>query len=132
MRWILMLLLTAAFVSAEDVIIAGEITEDDKTTVVSGATVIVSCNSEVDSTTSDTDGIYEVEFSDSTCTVGDNVTVTASKDGMVGSNTSVVKSYTTVNLAIVNVSIPEFGTITAGLALLGGAAVHYWRKRKLR
>lgn len=136
---VLMLLGAFSVVAAESVVlVTGTIYESDGTTEVQGATISAVCEHDSTTydadtdTTSDTGGDYSLTFTGKPCTEDDMVTVTATKDGKSGSDSDVIKNFSAIGLdiAIINVSIPEFGTITAGLALLGGAAAHMWRRRK--
>ncbi len=68
------------------------------------------------------------------CTVGSTATVEASKEGVgSGVNSKEVMNFpTTVDVAIINVQIPEFATVSAGLALLGAGAAYAYRRRDIR
>jgi len=125
-----MALLTVVSAMAEQVIVAGTIYEEDGVTEVSGATVQVVCDQESESTTSDDDGDYSVDLSDTTCDAGETVIVTASKGSAVGVESDTVVDYTYINLAIVNVTIPEFGLIAGGMSFLGAAGAYIAMRRK--
>ncbi len=117
-------------VSADsETIVAGKIYETDDMTgpVVSGADVTVDCYHDGDSspnteeTTSADNGAYGVGFDEDECDDEDEVIVTATKDGMSGSKSGNVTGdfIGDLNVAIINVSIPEFSAIAASIALIG-------------
>jgi hypothetical protein len=90
---------------------------------VAGANVQVTCmgNVETDSMT-DAAGSYLVVFSATDCPSGSTVSVVAEKDGESGTASGTANGLTTkLNVAIVNVSIPEYGLI--GAILAGGAGI---------
>ncbi|HVQ44307.1 MAG TPA: hypothetical protein VMT30_05070 [Candidatus Saccharimonadia bacterium] len=111
--------------------VTGVITENS--IAVAGATVTVTCNgnAQVDTTT-DAHGSYLVVFPVADCAFGDTVKVVAKKGGKSGVSSGTVTGITTkLNLAIVNVSIPEFGllgSLMAGTAGIGMLA--YMRRRQ--
>lgn len=104
----------------------------DSGNAVANANVTVTCNGHMASDTTDTQGAYRISFPAGDCPFGSTVKVTASKGGMTGMASNTVRGITTkLNLAIVNVSIPEyglFGAITAAGAGLG--VVAYTRRRQ--
>src|SRR3989338_3057110 len=79
-------------------LVAGKIYNSDYSSVVSGASVLVTCTSTAGSfdlsTTSLDDGTYAVRFNESECTVrdtvGDTVKVSASKNTLSGENSGTV------------------------------------------
>ncbi len=112
--------------------VTGYITEN--TTPVSGASVSVVCNSNTQSTASDTDGSYLVSFLASNCPLGSQITVSAVKDSMSGTSTGNASKITTkLNVAVIDVAVPEIGTIAAisSLTVAGGAIV-YSRRRQMQ
>lgn len=102
-------------------VISGVVTDSSKGgKPVRHARVTVVCNNHAKTTTTDKNGAYSVTFKPGQCGVGSKVTVVATKSGSGGVSTSTVTAGTIkLNVAIVNVSLPEFGIIT-GFA--GGAA----------
>lgn len=113
--------------AAPATMVYGKITLDDNVTPVVGADVTVDCNGNILATTSGADGMYYVFYPNTDCTAGDMVTVsvdygdgeaTGSGEGEV-SFSEVCK----INTSLVNVSIPEFGVIAAGVALIGAVAI---------
>lgn len=82
-------------------------------------------------------GNYTYVFQRSECDTGDIVDVTAQKDGMSGSGSGEVKlekevGAARINIAIVNVSIPEFGVL-AGITTILASGISFLiiRKRSL-
>jgi hypothetical protein len=93
--------------------------------------VTVLCNGHTETDTTDSHGSYLAVFVRADCEFGSTVKVTAQKGGKSGVASGTVQGITTkLNLAIVNVSIPEYGTI--GTILTGGAGVGLiaYRRRK--
>lgn len=100
---------------------------------VSGAHVTVICDNNVKKTTTDGSGTYLVQYKIAKCPKGATVHVTATKSKEGGNNTGISNPVTTkLNVALVNVSLPEFGLITAGIAtLIAGAAFVVVRRRQI-
>lgn len=99
---------------------------------VAGAMVTVSCgpNTEVDATT-DAHGSYLVVFPIADCPFGSTVKVVGKKGGHSGVTTGTVQGITTkLNLAIVNVSIPEFGLLGSLMAGAAGIGMIGFMRRK--
>lgn len=102
--------------------ITGVITENNA--AVAGAEVTVTCNGHVRTDTSDTWGSYRVSFLKGECDFGATAKVVATKDGKSGVANGMLQGITTkLNLAIVNVSVPEFGTL--GLIAAGGMGLGF-------
>lgn len=100
--------------------VTGVITENQ--TAVAGATVTVLCNGHTEVDTTDAHGSYLVTFPAGDCPFGTTVKVTAKKGDKSGVASGTVQGITTkLNLAIVNVSIPEYGMI--GGIFAGGAGI---------
>lgn len=110
--------------------VTGVVTENH--VAVAGATVTVLCNGKTEVDTSDAWGSYLVHFVSADCPFGSTVKVTATKAGKSGVASGTVQGITTkLNLAIVNVSIPEYGLIgmlTAGG--VGAGVIAYMRRRQ--
>ena len=102
---------------------------------VKHATVDVTCGSTTKKVQTDATGAYLAVFKAKKCPAGSTVTVTASKKKVgSGSNSGTVNPYDTdrLNVAIINVSLPEFGLVTAGAAtLVGGVAFTVVRRRQI-
>jgi len=111
--------------------VTGVITENS--VAVAGAMVTGLCNgnTEVDGST-DAFGSYLLVFPRAQCPFGSTVKVTAKKGSKSGVNTGTVRGITTkLNLAIVNVSIPEMGLL--GSLMAGGSGLGlltYMRRRR--
>ncbi len=109
--------------------VTGVITE--RQVAVAGALVTVVCGGATQRDITDGSGSYLVAFQTAQCPFGSTVKVTAQKDGKSGVASDTVRGVTTkLNLAIVNVSIPEYGmigTLLAGVAGFGFIA--YQRRR---
>jgi hypothetical protein len=110
--------------------ITGVVTE--KQMAVVGATVTVTCNGKTETDTTDAQGAYLVEFPVTDCPFGTTVKVVAQKDGKSGVASGTMQGITTkLNLAIVNVAIPEYGAL--GLLSAAGAGLGlmaYMRRRQ--
>ncbi|HEY5441946.1 MAG TPA: hypothetical protein VIJ68_00225 [Candidatus Saccharimonadales bacterium] len=100
---------------------------------VANAQVRVTCNSKTKKVATDSSGTYLARFKASVCPNGSTVTVNAKKHSQTGANSGTVSSLTEkLNVALVNVSLPEFGLLTGGAAILiGGAAFAVVRRRQL-
>jgi hypothetical protein len=100
---------------------------------VKGASVTVVCNGHTKHTTTGNKGGYLVVFTKKNCPDGSSATVSASKSSMGGSSSGTVNSETNkLNVAVVNVSVPELGTYAAIAAgLIGGGAFLVIRRRNL-
>jgi len=95
--------------------VTGVITENQ--VAVAGATVTVLCNGHTEVDTTDAQGAYLVTYPSTDCPFGTTVKVTAKKGSKSGIASGTVQGITTkLNLAIVNVSIPEYGLIGGILA----------------
>jgi hypothetical protein len=140
--------LSLGFVSAslpicstiETTYVGGTITDQNSGNPISGASVDVTCNGHLKSTISDSIGGYSVEYLASECDNGDNVSVSASHDGLNGNNEN-VSWYTQdtqigclrmiVNVGCANVPlIPEFGAMVGALTVLSAIGVFFFVRRK--
>jgi hypothetical protein len=103
------------------------------THVGKGILVTVNCKGNILTDKTNKSGTYLVTFTKQQCPKNSNVTVTATVNGDTGSSTGKAKKDTNkLNVAIVNVDVPEFGLITAGAAtLIGGAAFMVVRRRQI-
>lgn len=104
---------------------------------VVGANVTVVCDNGVlttKTTKSLIKGFYVVFFEDDECTKGDLVTVTAEKDGLVGSLTEKVKKKFFCDGHIVLMKmiplIPEFGLAIGALTLVSAVGIFFFVRRK--
>ena len=128
--------LSASAATAGTSYIAGTVTKNGNPVV--GATVTVTCNGHSRTSPPTTvAGDYFVQFGSNDCPAGDVAHVTATKGSTSGSNSGTVNNLTseptTINLAIVDVSIvPEFGALAGGgAALLAGGAFMIVRRKQL-
>jgi hypothetical protein len=111
--------------------VTGVITENQ--VAVASASVSVLCNGHTEVDTTDAYGSYLVSYAAADCPFGSTVKVTAQKDGKSGVASGTVQGITTkLNLAIVNVSVPEYGLIGGILAAGAGIGmIFYMRRRQL-
>lgn len=100
-------------------------------TPVGGAAVSVECKGHTSSDTTDASGSYLVAFSAGDCPFGSTVKVTAAKGDMSGKASGTVRGETTkLNIAVVNVEIPEYGLLGGLLASGAGiGAIAFIRRR---
>jgi hypothetical protein len=110
--------------------VTGVVTENHVPVV--GASVTVLCNGHTETDTTDAQGSYLVTYLVADCPFGSTVKVTAHKGSKSGVASNTVRGITTkLNLAIVNVSIPEYGAI--GALIAGGTGIGviaYMRRRQ--
>lgn len=102
-------------------LVAGKVTHNG--TPVAGASITAVCNTHSKSGITNVNGDYAVTYGNGECPDGITATVVASKAGMGGTNSGKMGMITQgLNIAIVNVVIPEFGIVTgaAGVAAAGG------------
>ena len=115
------------------VFVVGKVTHDG--TPVPGAQVSISCGIEPEAVVStDSNGRYAKDYTGSDgCKEGSPVSVSAyvESTGADGSNTGeILDYYDVVEIAIVDVHVPEFGTIAAGVALFGAGAAYVLRRKR--
>lgn len=110
--------------------VTGVVTENHVPVADADVTVLCNGNTEVDTT--DAHGSYLVTFASADCPFGSTVKVTAKEGTKSGVASGTVQGITTkLNLAIVNVSIPEYGLISGILAGgLGLGMLVYARRRQ--
>lgn len=109
--------------------VTGVITENQ--VAVAGATVTVLCNGHTEVDTTDAAGSYLVTYPSQDCPFGTTVKVTAEKGDKSGIASGTVQGITTkLNLAIVNVSIPEYGLIGGILAAAAGIGMIAYARRR--
>jgi len=114
------------------VLVAGTIYNSDFTEKISYADVNVECNGIELYVMSKEDGTYVADFTGTGCSVGDTVNVYACKDGMgCGRNGGVVNEWgATLDVAIVNVSIPEFSLAVGIITALSAVGIFFILRRK--
>jgi hypothetical protein len=104
---------------------------DSSNNPISGASVTADCNGDARGASTDSEGDYWIDYSDSTmCDEGDTVEVEATVGSATAEGSGTMKDFAVVKLAIVDVFIPEFTTIAALAALGGAAAIVYVKRRK--
>jgi hypothetical protein len=110
--------------------VTGVVTENH--VPVAGATVKVTCKGHMEMDTTDANGSYLVTYPAGDCPFGVTVKVVAEKDGKSGVASGTVRGVTTkLNLAIVDVSVPEFGAFGAVAAGgMGIGTIAYMRRRQ--
>jgi hypothetical protein len=101
---------------------------------VSGAKVTVICDNNAKKTTTDSNGVYLAVYKEAKCPAGSTVSVTATKGHKGGVKDGKANPVTTLlNVALINVALPELGIATGALALIGAAgAFMVTRRRGLR
>lgn len=126
---LLMVVMAVLMVSSVSAIIptyvTGTVFWADGVTPVDGASVEVDCNGFIRNDVSDVQGNYDVQYTALECASGDSVYVTASKGDAEGTNSETVmcdSQECPFNIALVDVQIPEFGVVAAGIALVGAVA----------
>lgn len=98
---------------------------------VAGAMVTVLCEGNTETDTTDAHGSYLVSFLKDQCPFGSTVKVTGQKGGESGVASGTVRGVTTkLNLAIVNVAIPEFGVVGALAATGAGVGLIAFARRR--
>ena len=135
----LVLFLSMSLVAA-DTIIGGKIYNADFSETVAGASVEVTCNGNVKTTTSLSDGAYSVIYSEDPedeseyCDNGHALSVYASNPDY-GSNTveGIIHNNVVFNIdvGIVNVPlVPEFGMIVGALTIISAIGVFFFVRRE--
>ena len=133
-------------VSAETMI-AGKVYNDDHSDTVIGANITITCNTHIKTTTSNSVGDYGVTYLEiglEDCDAGDDLSVNAvcanvdcteviSGNTIVGENTvsgTIIDDVAdTWDLAIVNISVPEFGLFMGALTLLCAVGIFAFVRR---
>jgi hypothetical protein len=105
---------------------------------VSGASVDATCKTASATGTTGSNGDYNVVLSPSdVCGPNDVVTVVATKGSASGQSSAKLSNYyaddnVSLNVALVNVSLPEMGILTAaGAGIIGAGAFMVIRRRNL-
>ena len=89
---------------------------------VKNAKGTVTCNGWVKTDMTDAQGFYLVSFTVAHCPFGSTTKVTATKGGYSGVASGTVQGLTTkLNLAIINVDVPEYGLL--GMLIAGAAGM---------
>lgn len=118
-------------------VVGGTVYQNDITHGVSGATVTVTCNGNTLTATSLPNGEYSVLFPIEQCQYGNEVTVTAVKEDLVGTEDGEVNMTFNlgwncrIDVGIVNVPlVPEFGIVVGAATLLSAVAIFFVVRRK--
>ncbi|MGV8172322.1 MAG: hypothetical protein ACP5OA_06545 [Candidatus Woesearchaeota archaeon] len=127
-----MLLVGVGLVSATGLIssVAGTVYDQDNNVVV-GADVDVTCNGVIESAVTNALGDYYVEFDAGVCYFDDPVSATATKNEVTGSADGVMCNAEDcfIPIAIVDITIPEFGVIAGAVALVGALGIFMYRRK---
>jgi hypothetical protein len=127
-----------------ETIVEGRIYFADSNQSAGGAQVTVICNhggteykrSTVSLNSNALRGTYAVIFPQTQCIAGDEVSVSAVKDGSTGQEDGTVRHWITLTFLDVDVGIidvplvPEFGLYAGALTLMGAAGVFFLVRRK--
>lgn len=111
-------ILIAPVAASAQSVVAGKVTYNGQP--VNGANVTAVCNSFSKDAHTNQQGDYALEFTVDECPDGQTATVVASKDGMGGSGSGQIDGVSaTLNIAIVNIAVPEFGVIAGIVGSIG-------------
>lgn len=130
--------------SIEKTIVEGKVYFEDTNSLAGNADVTITCYHDGNTYTKTTKtaiygflkGTYFVEFSQSQCVAGDEVTVTAYKSGMGGANEGEIIDFITtkcldIDIGIINVPlVPEFGIIICGLTIFSAVGIFFFVRRE--
>lgn len=122
----------AAPVTTPQTNVTGTVTANS--TPINGANVTVTCGTHSGSDTTGSDGVYLVTFDAVDCPANSTVNVEAQKGSANGFNSGKANKITTkLNVALVNVSLPEMGLVTgtAAMAAVGGAFLVIRRRKNV-
>jgi len=125
-------------------IVEGRVYYADTNQSAGNANVTVECNHNGTISTRNTHsvnfgflkGTYFVLFPQNQCISGDDVTVSATKDGLSGEEEGTIKNWITkrcldIDIGIVNVPlIPEFGLAIGVLTLVGAVSIFFFVRRR--
>lgn len=121
-------LLVPAVASAQSVV-AGKVTYNGQP--VNGATVTAVCNTHSRDAHTNKQGDYAIQFTVDECPDGHTATVVASKDGMGGTGSGEIDGVSaTLNIAIVNIAVPEFGVIAGIVGSIGAVGAFLVIRRR--
>ena len=135
---LLLVIASIATVSAKT-IVAGKIYDSpnfETANAVSGADITVTCEGNIETTTSLSDGTYSVSYAETAdCPDGSSVYVVAEKDGVSNDGYGDVHDYTAVipdiYIGIVNIAlIPEFGFAIGTLTALCAIGIFFFVRKK--
>ena len=126
--------------TVETTYVSGTISDQSNGDPISGANVDITCNGHLQSAISDLNGGYSVQYPASECADGDDVSVSATYNGLSGNSDS-VSWYTQntqigclemiVNVACVDVPlVPEFGFVIGTLTALSAIGIFFFVRKK--
>lgn len=120
---------TPLFDAATPSVVTGTIYDKAHNTVAD-ANVSITCNSIVKTTTSLSDGSYSVEFLANDCGFNTPVIAHAQKDGAEGTatNSTCDGKECFIPVAIVDVTIPEFGLLGAMVIVIAGLGIIAYKR----
>jgi len=122
-------------VSAKTVI-AGKIYNADYSETIAEADVTITCNSNVQTTTSKSDGAYSVTYNETGtggCNSGESLIVYAEKGDLSGSKSGTIHDdlVMDVDIGVVNVPlVPEFGFYIGVLTIMSAVGVFFLVRRE--
>jgi hypothetical protein len=127
-----MLLLSVGMVAADSYVM-GQVT-DSSNNPVANVELDVVCDEEAETTFTDANGLYVVGMSNPTCEPGEIAYVTAVDYGVTNSGEVCNGPESNlrcdgIDLALVNLTIPEFGVIAGGIALIGALGIFMYRRK---
>jgi hypothetical protein len=114
--------------------VTGQVT-DNSNNPVSNVTLSIICNSEITTAITDGSGDYLVGLNDPTCGPGATAYVTATAYDVTNSGkvcngpNKDDPQCEGINLALVNLQIPEFGVIAGAVALIGALGIFAFRRK---
>lgn len=104
--------------------VTGEVTYNGAPVEEANVSVVCNGNTLTDQVVPGDEGAYRVDFNKADCPAGTEVVVTAVSGSMSGTSTGTAGKFTSkLNVAVVNVSVPEMGTVAAigAMGAVGGA-----------
>lgn len=125
---------SSASAQVAQTIVTGVVT-DGSNNPVTGGSVQVQCGTGSQSGSINSGGSYQVVFEQTACKAGDTATVTATTPQGSGSgSTTVQDSVTTpvvdIDIAVVAISVPEFGIIGGMISMIGAVGSYIYMKSK--
>ncbi|MFA6005276.1 MAG: hypothetical protein WC775_02205 [Patescibacteria group bacterium] len=118
----------------EQTIVNGQV-KDGANNPVSGASVQTNCNGNVRNTSTNGDGKYQTVYTGTECPVNTVVTAQATAGSQSGGGSGQVQEVINtgtviINVALINIAVPEFGLMTGAVAAVGSLAVFLKMRKK--